>query len=52
MNKVTTKVVRKASTDEWVVRVYVDEKPVPERDYFTDDKQDAIDTAKDIEQRQ
>jgi hypothetical protein len=40
----TFKLVRKSSTNEWIVRTYVDGKLDSDLDYFTDDKQDAIDT--------
>ena len=35
---------RKSSTNEWVVVVYENNKRSEERCYYTDDKQDAIDT--------
>lgn len=40
----TYKLTRKSSTQEWVVRAYRNGKKYPEADYYTDDKQDAIDT--------
>ena len=39
-------VKRKPSTDEWVARYFVDGKYNEDASYYTDDKQDAIDTAK------
>jgi hypothetical protein len=41
-----TKLIRKSDTNEWVVKVYVDGKYDEGRTYYTDDKQDAIDTQK------
>lgn len=43
----STKIVRKASTDEWVVQCYgPDGKRLKNADYFTSDKEDAKQTAK------
>lgn len=39
-------VTRKASTDEWVCRVYFNGKYSEGASYYTDSKQDAIDTRK------
>lgn len=43
--KVSLKVARKPSTNEWVVKVYFDGVYSDEHSYYTDDKQDALDTA-------
>jgi hypothetical protein len=36
--------VRKSDTDEWVVKVFIDGKYDESKSYYTDDKQDAINT--------
>lgn len=43
--------IRKNDFGEWVVRLWVDGVHQKDADYFTDDKQDAIMTAKFMEQR-
>lgn len=40
----TYKLKRKASTEEWVVVVYLNGRRCEERCYYTDDRQDAVDT--------
>ncbi len=42
----TAKVYRDTDTDEYVVKFFVDGKHQPQADYFTDDKQDAMNTAR------
>lgn len=43
------KIVRNSELGEWIVRCYdVDGNRLPECDYYTDDKQDAKETAKYI----
>lgn len=42
--KTTFKIVRKSSTNEWIVRKYLDGKLDSDSDYYTDDKKDAQDT--------
>jgi len=44
--KMTAKVYRDSETNEFVVKFYVDGVYQTEADYFTDDKQDAMDTAR------
>ncbi len=44
MKKILLNLVRKSETREWVVRVRVDGKLCEMSTYYTDDKQDAIDT--------
>lgn len=44
--KKTYKIVRKSSTNEWIVRQYVDGKLDSDSDYYTDSEQDALDTLK------
>lgn len=44
--KKVAKVCRKSETGEWVVKHHVDGKYQPKADYFTQDKDDAHDTAK------
>lgn len=39
---------RKPSTDEWVVKVFVNGKYDEDKSYYTDDRQDAIDTMKQM----
>ena len=53
MNKriITTKLVRKTETDEWVVKVYVDGKYDENSTYYTNDKADAIMTQKWMDDR-
>ncbi len=41
-------IVRKASTDEWVVKVHINGKYSEESTYYTDDKDDAISTMADM----
>lgn len=41
---------RKSSTNEWVVRTHIGGRHCPTNDYFTDNKQDAIDTLHAIRQ--
>jgi ribosome-binding factor A len=43
---ITFKVVRKGSTKEWVVSVYVDGKRDEAKCYYTDDKEDAEKTCR------
>ena len=40
------RIVRKAETNEWVVKAYYNGKYDEESTYYTDDKQDAVDTMK------
>lgn len=47
--KVTTKLKRNAEFNEWQVMVFVDGKRRSEADYFTNDKDDAKETARRIE---
>lgn len=47
----TYKVVRKPSTDEWVVKVYVDGKYNEAQTYYTNDKTDAMETMKAMKKR-
>lgn len=42
--KIFLNIVRKSSTDEWVVKVHVDGKYNEDATYYTDDKEDAIST--------
>ena len=42
--KVDLKLKRLPETDEWRVSVFIDGKYSEEKSYYTDDKQDAIDT--------
>lgn len=44
--KIKLSTVRKAETNEWIVKVYIDGKYDEDKTYYTDDKQDAIDTMK------
>jgi hypothetical protein len=44
-------VKKKSSTGEWVVRWFENGKYIEDKSYFTDDKQDAIDTMKDMIKR-
>ena len=48
---VKVKVVRKPETDEFVVKVYFNGKYNEEASYYTNDKQDAIETKRDIVNR-
>lgn len=48
-NRVEFKLVRKTSTDEWVVKVYIDGKFNEDKSYYTDDKTDAENTKKLME---
>ena len=48
-DKRTTKIKRDKDWGEWVVELYVNGKHYEPADYHTDDKQDAIDTAKAME---
>jgi hypothetical protein len=48
--EITYKIVRKSSTEEWVVRKYIDGKLDKSADYYTNDKHDAYDT-KDFAER-
>lgn len=43
-------IVKKSSTKEWIVRKYIGGKLDKDSDYYTDDKQDAIDTKDFAEQ--
>ena len=45
-DKIRLTIARKADTNEWLVKVYVNGKYSEDKTYYTDDKQDAIDTAK------
>jgi len=45
-NTVRLTIARKVETNEWLVKVYVNGKYSEDKTYYTDDKQDAIDTAK------
>ena len=45
-NSVRLTISRKVETNEWLVKVYVNGKYSEDKTYYTDDKQDAIDTAK------
>ena len=45
-DKVRLTIARKSDTNEWLVKVYVNGKYSEDKTYYTDDKQDAIDTAK------
>lgn len=45
-NNVRLTISRKPETNEWLVKVYVNGKYSEDKTYYTDDKQDAIDTAK------
>lgn len=47
--KLTVK--RKTNTGEWVVRVSINGEHRPELTYFTDDKTDALDTRRHMENR-
>jgi len=47
----TYKVVRKPSTDEWVVKVYNNGKYSEAETYYTNDKSDALETMKDMKKR-
>jgi hypothetical protein len=49
---ITYKLKRKSETNEWVVRAYVDGKFNEGMTYYTDDKQDAIDTMAAMKQQQ
>lgn len=42
----TVKVYRYPAIDEYICRMYVDGTPCVDTDYHTDNKQDALDTAK------
>jgi hypothetical protein len=44
MSNITYKLKRKSETNEWLVVAYVDGKRNEDMTYYTDDKQDAIDT--------
>lgn len=39
------KVYRDVEWDEYVARLFLDAKPIPASDYFTDDKDDALEAA-------
>lgn len=45
----TFKLVRKSSTNEWIVRRYINGKLDADSDYFTDDKQDALATLAELQ---
>ncbi len=44
-HKIRLAVKRKTGTEEWVVRVWIDGEYNDDASYYTDDKQDARDTA-------
>jgi hypothetical protein len=46
--KIKLSTVRKVETDEWLVKVYVDGKYDEGKTYYTDDKEDAIATMKEM----
>jgi hypothetical protein len=51
-NYVKVTVVRLPATDEWVVRLWdANGRRLVKADYYTDDKQDALDTAKVLESK-
>ncbi len=45
----TLKLRRKSETNEWVVRWYVNGKYDEGKTYYTDDKQDAVNTMKHLQ---
>ena len=42
--KIFLNIVKKSSTNEWVVKVHIDGKYSEDSSYYTDDKEDAINT--------
>lgn len=51
-NKITYKLKRKVETDEWMAAAYINGKFDDDKTYYTDDKQDAMDTLKDLQKRE
>ena len=51
MHDIKVKTVYNPDYQEYVDKLYVDGKYQPDADYFTDDKQDASDTAKAMKRR-
>jgi hypothetical protein len=49
--KIEYRLKRKVETNEWIVAAYVDGKFDDDKSYYTDDKQDAIDTMADLKKR-
>lgn len=51
VNEYTTKVYPKNEFGEYRVRLFIDGRKYPPADYFTNDKSDAVETAKVMLQR-